>query len=148
VDILVDTNVMLRLVNERDAQNDVALLARDSLLAQGHTLYTASQSFREFWAVCTRPVAANGLGLELAIAKEFLEASEESFSRLPESDFVYYRWRDLIIHYSVSGRQVHDAHLVASMLVNAVTHILTFNYKDFTRYPEITVIDPFTISRR
>ena len=46
--------------------------------------------------------------------------------------------------YGVSGVQVHDARLVATMLVHDVTHILTFNTQDFIRYrPEgIIAIDP------
>ncbi len=89
--------------------------------------------------------AANGLGLSIATADKFFKVTEKSFSRLEDSDRIYTKWRDLVIQYSVSGRQCHDAHLVASMLVHHVTHILTFNGKDFGRYAEITVIDPLTI---
>jgi hypothetical protein len=45
--------------------------------------------------------------------------------------------------YDVVGRAVHDAQLVASMLVNGITHILTLNGADFQRYvAEITVVHP------
>ena len=52
-------------------------------------------------------------------------------------------WRRLVVNYGVSGVQVHDARLVATMLVHDVTHILTFNTQDFIRYrPEgIIAID-------
>jgi predicted nucleic acid-binding protein len=93
VKVLVDTNTMLRLVNAADSQNDIALLARDALIEGGHVLFTTPQNLIEFWAVCTRPAAANGLGLNLAIAKEFLEAAEESLTRLEDSDRVYTTWR-------------------------------------------------------
>ena len=33
-------------------------------------------------------------------------------------------------------------HLVAVMLIHAVTDILTFNIPDFERYPGVTVLDP------
>jgi predicted nucleic acid-binding protein len=48
----------------------------------------------------------------------------------------------LVGTHLVSGKQAHDAHLVAVMLVYAVTDILTFNIADFRRYPGITVLDP------
>lgn len=32
-------------------------------------------------------------------------------------------WRRLVVNYGVSGVQVHDARLVATMLVHDVTHI-------------------------
>ena len=51
-------------------------------------------------------------------------------------------WEMLVGKHLVSGKQAHDAHLVAVMLVYAVTSILTFNIADFQRYPGITVLDP------
>jgi hypothetical protein len=49
--------------------------------------------------------------------------------------------------FSVSGVQVHDARLVAAMKLNSVTHILTFNATDFTRYATegIVAVDPTTV---
>jgi hypothetical protein len=43
---------------------------------------------------------------------------------------------------SESPAQVHDARLVAVMRVHGLTHVLTFNPTDFTRYPGITVVRP------
>lgn len=72
-----------------------------------------------------------------------LDAAEREFDCLPEDDRVYTVWRELVAAKGVSGRQVHDARLVAFMLVYGVTHILTFNGSDFQRYtalpPEIGV---------
>ena len=49
--------------------------------------------------------------------------------------------------YDVSGVQVHDARLVASMIAHNVAHILTFNVTDFTRYDSegIVAVDPATL---
>jgi hypothetical protein len=52
------------------------------------------------------------------------------------------RWLDLCSRYAVSGRQAHDARLVALMLGHGVTHILTLNGADSARYTEITVLGP------
>lgn len=43
------------------------------------------------------------------------------------------------------GVNVHDARLVAAMLVHGLTDILTFNTKDFARYSEITAVHPTAI---
>jgi len=51
-------------------------------------------------------------------------------------------WEALVRKHSVSGKQAHDAHLVAVMQVYGVTGILTFNVADFRRYPGIQVLDP------
>jgi len=45
----------------------------------------------------------------------------------------------------VSGIQVHDARIVAAMLVHQVQAILTFDLDDFKRYPGIVVIHPNAI---
>jgi len=42
----------------------------------------------------------------------------------------------------VVGRAVHDAQIVASMVVHAITHILTLNVGDFVRYAEVTAVHP------
>jgi hypothetical protein len=46
----------------------------------------------------------------------------------------------------VSGVQVHDARIAAAMRVHGVTHLLTLNTGDFTRYPGITAVHPATLS--
>jgi len=38
---------------------------------------------------------------------------------------VYTKWRRLVVSFGVSGIQVHDARIVATMIVHGVTHILT-----------------------
>ena len=50
-----------------------------------------------------------------------------------------------MITYKVIGVNVHDARLVAAMLVHGLTHILTFNIADFARYSEITAVNPPTV---
>jgi predicted nucleic acid-binding protein len=59
---------------------------------------------------------------------------------LPASPHVYPQWRRLVVQFGVSGVQVHDAHLVATMLVNGVNHILTFNSQDFNRYKSAGIV--------
>jgi hypothetical protein len=40
----------------------------------------------------------------------------------------------------------HDARLVAAMLAQGLSNLLTLNRTDFLRYSEITAIDPVDIS--
>lgn len=48
----------------------------------------------------------------------------------------------LVAAYDVKGNSAHDARIVASMKVHNVSHVLTFNGPDFTRFPAITVLSP------
>jgi predicted nucleic acid-binding protein len=52
--------------------------------------------------------------------------------------------RALIITHAVQGKQVHDVRIAALMAAHGITHILTLNGADFTRYPAVTVLDPLT----
>jgi predicted nucleic acid-binding protein len=47
-----------------------------------------------------------------------------------------------LVRHTVAGVKVHDARLIASMKVYGITHLLTFNTEDFTRYLDITVVAP------
>jgi predicted nucleic acid-binding protein len=64
------------------------------------------------------------------------------FRLLPATPDVLEAWQDIVVRLGISGKQTHDAHLVAAMEVNSVTHILTFNAVDFRRFPGITVLEP------
>ncbi|WP_242541132.1 hypothetical protein [Phormidium pseudopriestleyi] len=47
-----------------------------------------------------------------------------------------------MLTYGVRGVNLHDARLVAGMVVHGLTHILTFNTRDFARYGEVTAVHP------
>ena len=54
----------------------------------------------------------------------------------------YQEWQQLLVRHTLAGVKVHAARQIASMKVYGITHLLTFNAKDFTRYPDITVVAP------
>ena len=102
--------------------------------------------FAEFWNVSTRPADRNGFGQTPLETDDILRRVERFFPLLPDSPEVYPKWRQLVVH-EVSGVKVHDARLVAAMISYEVTHILTFNTADFTRYTSegIVAVDPATV---
>jgi predicted nucleic acid-binding protein len=57
---LLDTNVLLRLVDAGSPQHAVAEAAIEHLLAGGETVFISAQVLVEFWAVATRPEPADG----------------------------------------------------------------------------------------
>jgi predicted nucleic acid-binding protein len=46
------------------------------------------------------------------------------------------------VSHNVSGVQVHDARLAAAMRVHGIERVLTFNERDFARYPDIQAVHP------
>ena len=108
--------------------------AIDAILRQDGVLCYTSQNVAEFWNACTRPVDRNGYGLSPKETDRRARFFEEKLRLLPDSLAVHQEWRRLLVTYAISGVQVHDARLVATMLVYGVQHILTFNERDFARY--------------
>ena len=138
----VDTNVLLRSIDDGHVAQPIA---RDGLFAlrdRGEILSIFPQNLIELWAVATRPLANNGLGWDIDRAEQELAALKNLFVVLADTDAILGEWERLVIRHRVMGKQAHDAHLVASMLVHRVTHLLTFNDSDFKRFTEITVMNP------
>jgi predicted nucleic acid-binding protein len=120
--------------------------ATESLIDQGHQLSVIAQNLIEFWAVATRPLANNGLALSITDTAGHIEEFQQTFTLLPDTRDIFFEWQRLVELHEVSGRQVHDARLIAAMLVHDVTHLLTFNGADFKRYSEINLVNPQNIS--
>jgi len=139
--ILLDTNILLRLSQPHCAHAPIAEKALNVLRRRDETLHITSQNLVEFWAVATRTVTENGLGMTVEQAMVEVSALKRLFTLLPEAP-LQSEWERLVSKYRVSGKNSHDARLVAAMMVHGTGSILTFNVQDFSRYTGITVLDP------
>jgi predicted nucleic acid-binding protein len=142
VQILADTNILLRRIQRSHPQHRLTRATIARINERGDVLCVTTQNLIECWAVCTRPVASNGLGLLPAVADRILTRIESAVLRLTDLDSVYAEWKRLVTEHSVSGKKSHDARLVAAMKVHGVMHVLTFNSDDFQRYENIVTIHP------
>lgn len=139
---VVDTNVLVRLVDSTSIQHKQAEIALSKLLHRKELLFVFLQQISEFWNVCSRPVANNGLGMTLDATNRELLKLESVFDVLPDTTEVYHNWLQLVLKHSVSGIKVHDAKIVAAMMAHGIDSLLTFNISDFKRYDEITAVSP------
>jgi len=142
MDILADTNILLRRVNRNDAQYKEVRTALSDLRQRGHRVCVVPQIIVEFWNVASRPLDRNGLGLLPRHVERIVVSIEEIFGFLPEKPEVYPIWKHLVGTYSVSGLKVHDARIAASAMAYGIELILTFNVSDFRRYPGLKAIHP------
>lgn len=55
-------------------------------------------------------------------------------------------WQRVVVAHGVSGKQTHDAHIVAMMQVHGVRQLLTFNGADFKRFDAVEIIDPAALA--
>ena len=145
MDVLLDTNVLLRSVDLDDALCATSVGAMQRLQDLGHTLVVVPQVFYEFWVVATRPVENNGLGLSPSEARVELAAIRNLCRFLKDERAIYSIWEQLVATHGVRGKPAHDARLVAAMLRHSITHLLTYNTSDFKRYSEITALSPVSV---
>lgn len=139
---LIDTNVLLRFSQSTHAMHADAAGAIRKLLYENHQLFIIPQNLIEFWAVATRPASANGLGYSPDQTAQELIGMKSIFTLQPDTPAIYLQWEEVVKNYAVSGRQAHDARIVAAMLTHDIDNLLTFNIQDFKRYRAITVTSP------
>ena len=144
--VLIDTSVLARLANTKDALHGVASGAIAKLHRQGDSLAVTAQVLVEFRNVATRPTNVNGLGHTAAQSEAKAAAFELQFSLLPETPDIFPAWKTIVDALGVIGKQVHDARLVAVCHVHSVSQLLTFNLSHFVRLatvpPGVIILDP------
>lgn len=138
---LVDANVLVYASYDQHQHHP----ACKGLLAQSETgearLCLTSQVMAEFFATVTNhrrvsePFTTNQ-------AVRALRAFSASLIQLPVPVDVADRWMSLVDRESITGADIFDVQLVATMLANDVHRIYTFNTKDFASFPEIIALPP------
>ncbi|MES1026578.1 type II toxin-antitoxin system VapC family toxin [Gloeocapsa sp. BRSZ] len=137
---LADTNLLLRGVDPNHPMNADATNAINRLRQRGDQLYIVPQNLIEFWNVYTRPLDENRMGRSAAEAEAEVNRLKALFPLLLDTPTIYGEWERLVLTHAVMGVQVHDARLVAAMLVHGLSCILTFNTDDFKRFTEIAAV--------
>lgn len=131
--VFVDTNVLVYATIAESPFHEAARMKLHELQTSGKVLCASNQVLREYLACLTRP----GFFPEPPARDEVLDCVEELRERytiLPDDSLVATRLIRLLREIDCSGRQVHDANIVATMLTANVTTLLTENLKDFRRF--------------
>jgi predicted nucleic acid-binding protein len=121
--------------------------ASRALLAEARdpavTLYVTPQILCEFYSVITNPrrVAAPS---SPAVALQVLSAllALPGISILPTTARAVPALLELMRRHPVTGPEIFDLQIVATMKANNIQRIYTFNTADFEVFPELTVILP------
>ncbi|MCG8408631.1 MAG: type II toxin-antitoxin system VapC family toxin [Phycisphaerales bacterium] len=140
--ILTDSNILIRLTQESHPSNAAARKSVDAIRGRGDTPCIVPQVIYEYWAVCTRPIENNGLGMTIEQTRSKAEELQQVFRLLRDERGIFDRWEELVTRHDVKGKNTHDARLAAAMLRHGITHVLTFDATDFKRFSEISVLVP------
>jgi len=131
---VLDTNILLAATDESREDHEDAIAAINVWPASGVVLYTSGQILREYLAVATRPVDHNGLGMTQPDAIANVRALRARLNLLSEDVKVSGRLLELLDTIECRGKQVHDANVVATMLVHGIDTVVTLNVDDFARF--------------
>lgn len=131
--VFIDTNVLV-----------YAHLARSPLFAattqqlrrledEGADLWISRQTLREYLSAMTRSDALSTT-IPIAALVEDVRSMSEQFLVAEDGPQVTERLLTLLEQVEVGGKQIHDANIVATMLVQGVPRLLTHNVGDFRRF--------------
>ena len=136
----VDTNVLVyaNQAGSRHHADALALLGKFETSAA--PLWISGQVLREYLAVVTRP-QADAPALPMSAAIERVRFFVQRFWVAEDGAIVRPDLLRLLSIYPVAGRQVHDTNIVATMLANGITRLLTFNLGDFRRFAGEIIIE-------
>lgn len=138
--VLVDTNVLISATLPARAQYENALRVLDDWPNQGVRLCTTGQILREYLVVATRPVELNGLSLSAAVASENAAKLRGRMLFCDETRAVFTRLQELMAEVGFTGKQVHDANVVATALTHGVSSVVTANTAHFERFTPLVEI--------
>ena len=138
--ILLDTNVLVSATTPARSLHKPALRALNDWPNDGIGICTSGQVLREYLVVATRGFEINGLGLSIADALANRDMLEARMRFLEETHAVAVRLRQLVQSAACTGKQVHDANVVATALGHGVERILTENTDDFARFGDLVEI--------
>ena len=130
--LLIDTNLLLYALNKDSDNYKISISVISNL---NYNLFLTSKNISEFFAVTSKlkiPLeTVFNFYEDLKIYTKFFFPGEKSLIIL----------ENLIQKYKPKGNQVFDIEIVSIMLANDISHIATFNKKDFNHIIEIEILE-------
>ena len=140
---VVDANVLVYATNVSAPQYAASRKLLDAAKDSAVTLFVTAQIVCELYSVITNPrrVASP---VSSANALHFISAllALPGVQVLPTPAQTVSLLLDLILRYPITGSEIFDLQIVATMKANGILRIYSFNAEDFEKYPDLVVIVP------
>ena len=140
---VLDANILAYAVNADAPQHSVSRALLEAARDPSTTLYVTSQILCEFYSVITNPRRV-AVACPPAQALRILSAmlAFPGLHVLPAPARIVVSWIELLQRHPVTGGDIFDLQIVATMQANGVQRIYTFNADDFGVFPELLVVTP------
>ncbi|MBS0264584.1 MAG: PIN domain-containing protein [Planctomycetes bacterium] len=142
--IFVDTNVLVAANVVTHPKHSVALSRLKELAAAGAELWISRQVLREYLSVLTRPQTFSTAQPITALIPQ-IDYFQARMLVAEDNVAVTAKLLELLLATSAGGKHIHDANIVATMLVNGVTQLLTDNIADFKRFEAVVRVVPLSV---
>ena len=139
--VFVDTNVLI-FANVAEAPlHKVSLAKLQEYRESDCKIWISGQVLREYLAVRSRAELFKKAS-DLSILIDRVHFFELDFNVVYDTPATMEKLLMLLKRIDVAGKQVHDANIVATMLVHGVKYLLTDNVEDFKRYSQFITVIP------
>jgi predicted nucleic acid-binding protein len=139
--IFLDTNILVHASAAGSPLHQTALQAVQGLSSAGTEVWISRQVIREYLATLTRPQRFSS-PQPIATLIADVQYHQRLFRIAEDGPDVTARLLVLIQRIATGGKQIHDANIVATMLVHGVPRLLTHNVADFTRFGGLITVVP------
>src|SRR5438105_13912809 len=140
--LFVDTNILVFATDAASPFQSAAETALEEWRKQGTELYVSVQVLREYLAVTTRPAPGQTAPPDYTAILGNIACFRSAFHVLEGTRLVSEKLGELVQRFSVKGRQVHDANIVATMVTHGLQDLLTHNVADFARFSPLIAVHP------
>lgn len=137
--IFLDTNILVFSSFTASQFHKRALGRIDSLQKEGYLFWISRQVIREYLVVKSRLLDNENKYDSKDITDEIRDF-EDQFLIAEENLNTTAKLLHLIEQHNVIGKQIHDCNIVATMLSNDITKLLTNNSSDFARFSSLIEI--------
>lgn len=142
--VLLDTNVLVHATIAQSPLFSKAQSAISRLKQSGAEIWISRRILKEYLAVLSRPQSLLVRGKPIpastlvAEARSFQNVYQVAEDTRQVTDELF----ALLLQHQIGGKQVHDANIVATMLVYGIKQIITENVGDFSRFSRLVEVLP------
>ena len=140
---LLDANVLAYAINADSPHHAASRALLEAARHPSITLYVTSQVLCELYSVITNPRRV-AEPCSPTVALQIISAlmAPPGMQVLSSPASAVTKWMELVERRPVTGGDIFDLQLVATMLANSIKRIYTFNVADFAMFSELSVVLP------
>ena len=142
--VFLDTNILIRSTVKTAPMHQETRIALDKLWKAQCELWISRQVLREYMVNVTRHQTFMQ-PLPISTVMKRVKYFVSNFELAEDSEIVTDNLLSLISTIEISGKQIHDANIVATMQAYDIEELLTNNVEDFTRFSSLIRILPVEI---